>query len=77
MLSWLIEKTAGAVRETYNAGEALVEYSIDTVTDIPDAISRGWDAGLIDHTEPTEETVATAVDSAVAAPEAKKFGLNK
>ena len=73
MLSWLIEKTAGAVRETYNAGEALVGYSIDTVTDIPDAISRGWDAGLIDHTEPASTEQPTAETS--VAP--KKFGLSR
>lgn len=75
MLSWLIEKTAGAVRETYNAAEALVGYSIDTVTDIPDAISRGWDAGLIAHSEdnPTLEPVDTPDE--VMTP--KKFGLNR
>lgn len=76
MLSWLIEKTAGAVRETYNAGEALVGYSIDTVTDIPDAINRGWDAGLIKHPDdnPTENVDCTSEESTV---ELKKFGFNR
>ena len=76
MLSWLIEKTAGAVRETYNAVEATVEYTIDTVTDIPDAISRGWNSGLIDHTEdnPTEGIGCASVEPAA---EPKKFGLNR
>ena len=76
MLSWLIEKTAGAVRETYNAVEATAEYSINTIADIPDAISRGWNAGLIDHTEdnPTEGADCASVESTE---EPKKFGLKR
>lgn len=74
MLSWLIEKAAGAVRETYNAAEATVGYTIDTVTDIPDAITRGWNSGLIEHQD-NNPTVGHT-DTVVAA-EPKKFGLNR
>lgn len=60
MLGWIIEKTVGVVRETYNGLEATAEYAYEEVTGIPEAIAKGWNEGLLDRTEePIESDAVT------------------
>jgi len=56
MLGIIFEKTTAMIKETYNAVEATVEYVIDDVASIPDAVSKGWSEGVFNKETPVEPT---------------------
>lgn len=55
MLGKLFEFTAGAVKDIYNVTADTAEYIYDDITSIPDAISKGWDEGLVTHDSKPEQ----------------------
>lgn len=73
MLSFIFEKTAGAIRDTYEVVADTTEYIVEDITSIGDSIEKGWNEGLIttpdngeDGTEDTptqDETLHPKSDS--------------
>lgn len=62
MLSWIITKTVGTLRETYDLAEKAITATAEEISEIPNAISKGWEHGLSTPEEPvqkpTESTTA-------------------
>lgn len=61
MLGFMFEKTAGLLKDTYNAVETTAQFIIDDISSIPGSIAKGWDSGLMttNTVEPTEADAVT------------------
>jgi len=55
MLSKLFEITSAIVGETIHQTASIGEAIIDDIKDIPDAIVKGYDEGLFNSSESTEQ----------------------
>jgi len=71
MLSWIIQKTVGAVSDTTDVVMAAGNMIIDDIADIPRAIEDGWKEGVV--SKDTESKLEDVVEKHTPPP---KFGTN-
>lgn len=62
MLSYLLEKTTSVVSGLANAGESIVDYVIEDIQSIPDAIEKGWDNPVLGDSKEFTDTLDEVVE---------------
>lgn len=63
MLTKLVEKTVGAIRETVDVVENVASATYDEVTSLPEAIEKGWNEGLFSKDEEVKASEDDKKDS--------------